>query len=91
MVKHASSYALADREQGQNAVLHSRCGRLCLGRFLWYTSRAIECDNGSEYPIPGGLYYKTGITIAGFQSRVGCLFFLVRVMPSTRCGLHCHD
>ncbi|KAG8917296.1 hypothetical protein FRC00_013810, partial [Tulasnella sp. 408] len=24
----------------------------------------------------GGLYYKTGITIAGFQSRVGCLFFL---------------
>ncbi|KAG8911606.1 hypothetical protein FRC01_005624 [Tulasnella sp. 417] len=26
--------------------------------------------------ILGGLYYKTGITIAGFQSRVGCLFFL---------------
>jgi ATP-binding cassette, subfamily G (WHITE), member 2 len=26
----------------------------------------------------GGLYFKTGITIAGFQSRVGCLFFLVR-------------
>ncbi|KAG8954684.1 hypothetical protein FRC04_011117 [Tulasnella sp. 424] len=24
----------------------------------------------------GGLYYNTGITIAGFQSRVGCLFFL---------------
>ncbi|KAG8985416.1 hypothetical protein FRB90_004720, partial [Tulasnella sp. 427] len=24
----------------------------------------------------GGLYYKTGVTIAGFQSRVGCLFFL---------------
>ncbi|KAG6333232.1 hypothetical protein ID866_5855 [Astraeus odoratus] len=24
----------------------------------------------------GGLYYQTGITIAGFQSRVGCLFFL---------------
>jgi len=24
----------------------------------------------------GGLYYKTGLTIAGFQSRVGCLFFL---------------
>ncbi|KAG9036166.1 hypothetical protein FRB95_009740 [Tulasnella sp. JGI-2019a] len=24
----------------------------------------------------GGLYYKTGITIAGFQSRVGSLFFL---------------
>ncbi|EJD46146.1 hypothetical protein AURDEDRAFT_113810 [Auricularia subglabra TFB-10046 SS5] len=26
--------------------------------------------------VCGGLYYKTGITIAGFQSRVGCLFFL---------------
>ena len=26
---------------------------------------------------PGGLYFKTGTTIAGFQSRVGCLFFLV--------------
>lgn len=25
----------------------------------------------------GGLYFHTGITIAGFQSRVGCLFFLV--------------
>lgn len=27
----------------------------------------------------GGLYWKTGITIAGFQSRVGSLFFLVRL------------
>ena len=25
----------------------------------------------------GGLYFNTDITIAGFQSRVGCLFFLV--------------
>lgn len=24
----------------------------------------------------GGLYFNTGITIAGFQSRIGCLFFL---------------
>jgi len=24
----------------------------------------------------GGLYFKTGTTIAGFQSRIGCLFFL---------------
>ncbi|OBZ75973.1 putative ATP-dependent permease [Grifola frondosa] len=24
----------------------------------------------------GGLYFHTGVTIAGFQSRVGCLFFL---------------
>lgn len=28
----------------------------------------------------GGLYFNTGLTIAGFQSRVGCLFFLVRVL-----------
>ena len=27
----------------------------------------------------GGLYFQTGITIAGFQSRVGVLFFLVRL------------
>src|ERR1700722_7047928 len=32
----------------------------------------------------GGLYYKTNDTIAGFQSRVGCLFFLVSVHP-------CHE
>lgn len=30
-------------------------------------------------PLLGGLYFQTGITIAGFQSRVGCLFFLVRL------------
>jgi hypothetical protein len=27
----------------------------------------------------GGLYFQTGVTIAGFQSRVGVLFFLVRL------------
>lgn len=27
-------------------------------------------------PISGGLYYQTDTSIAGFQSRVGCLFFL---------------
>lgn len=27
----------------------------------------------------GGLYWKTNDTIAGFQSRVGSLFFLVRL------------
>ena len=32
----------------------------------------------------GGLYYKTGITIAGFQSRIGCLFFLVCISCSNR-------
>jgi ABC-type multidrug transport system ATPase subunit len=30
----------------------------------------------------GGLYFNTGITIAGFQSRVGCLFFLVSLLFS---------
>lgn len=33
----------------------------------------------------GGLYFKTGITIAGFQSRIGCLFFLVSLsFPYTK-------
>jgi len=27
----------------------------------------------------GGLYFHTNLTIAGFQSRIGCLFFLVRL------------
>ncbi|KAG6840616.1 hypothetical protein C0991_005515 [Blastosporella zonata] len=31
----------------------------------------------------GGLYYKTDTTIAGFQSRVGCLFFLRKVDPTS--------
>lgn len=32
----------------------------------------------------GGLYFKTGDSIAGFQSRIGCLFFLVCI---PECGL----
>lgn len=32
----------------------------------------------------GGLYFDTGLTIAGFQSRVGCLFFLVHVLHYTK-------
>lgn len=35
----------------------------------------LEC-NSAEL-VAGGLYYKTDTSIAGFQSRVGCLFFLV--------------
>jgi hypothetical protein len=27
--------------------------------------------------IQGGLYFQINLTIAGFQSRVGCLFFVV--------------
>ena len=30
----------------------------------------------------GGLYWKTNLSIAGFQSRVGSLFFLVRLRVS---------
>ncbi|PCH38575.1 ABC transporter [Wolfiporia cocos MD-104 SS10] len=40
---------------------------------LFYAHIAVSCVLGV---FCGGLYYKTGITIAGFQSRVGCLFFL---------------
>ncbi|EKM56050.1 uncharacterized protein PHACADRAFT_122183 [Phanerochaete carnosa HHB-10118-sp] len=40
---------------------------------LFFTHIAVACVLGV---FVGGLYFKTGITIAGFQSRVGCLFFL---------------
>ncbi|EIW60918.1 uncharacterized protein TRAVEDRAFT_166013 [Trametes versicolor FP-101664 SS1] len=40
---------------------------------LFFAHIAIACVLGV---FCGGLYYHTGITIAGFQSRVGCLFFL---------------
>lgn len=53
-----------------------RCSQLTLGcrdKTLLITHVAIAAVLGV---FCGGLYYKTGITIAGFQSRVGCLFFL---------------
>lgn len=37
------------------------------------------CD--IDIVVSGGLYFHTGLTIAGFQSRVGCLFFLVCHLP----------
>ncbi|KAJ7778671.1 hypothetical protein DFH07DRAFT_876274 [Mycena maculata] len=40
---------------------------------LFFTHVAVSSVLGV---FCGGLYFKTGITIAGFQSRVGCLFFL---------------
>ncbi|KAJ7168414.1 hypothetical protein C8R43DRAFT_984293 [Mycena crocata] len=40
---------------------------------LFFTHVAISSILGV---FCGGLYFQTGITIAGFQSRVGCLFFL---------------
>ncbi|KAJ7118876.1 hypothetical protein C8R44DRAFT_789504 [Mycena epipterygia] len=40
---------------------------------LFFTHVAVSCVLGV---FCGGLYFQTGITIAGFQSRVGCLFFL---------------
>ncbi|KAH9857541.1 hypothetical protein C2E23DRAFT_804715 [Lenzites betulinus] len=40
---------------------------------LFFAHIAIACVLGV---FCGGLYFHTGITIAGFQSRVGCLFFL---------------
>lgn len=53
-----------------HVIVATLLGIFC-GKFfylLWF--------NISEIPL-GGLYFHTGITIAGFQSRVGCLFFLV--------------
>ncbi|KAJ7603493.1 hypothetical protein FB45DRAFT_960377 [Roridomyces roridus] len=40
---------------------------------LFFTHVAVSAVLGV---FCGGLYFKTGVTIAGFQSRVGCLFFL---------------
>ncbi|KAJ7671003.1 ABC transporter [Mycena rosella] len=40
---------------------------------LFFTHVAVSSVLGV---FCGGLYFQTGITIAGFQSRVGCLFFL---------------
>ena len=45
-----------------------------------YLVNEIEFFPCSAESFTGGLYYKTGITIAGFQSRVGCLFFLVGIL-----------
>ncbi|KAF8191529.1 ABC transporter [Mycena galopus ATCC 62051] len=53
------------------------CGRewkiLRRDKTLFFTHIAVASVLGV---FCGGLYYKTGITIAGFQSRIGCLFFL---------------
>ncbi|OCH90675.1 hypothetical protein OBBRIDRAFT_876867 [Obba rivulosa] len=40
---------------------------------LFFAHVAVACVLGV---FCGGLYFHTGVTIAGFQSRVGCLFFL---------------
>lgn len=47
-----------------------------LGVFCGKVDLTSEPSHGS-YKHLGGLYFHTDITIAGFQSRVGCLFFLV--------------
>ena len=51
---------------------------------LFLAHFAISCVLGV---FVGGLYYHTDITIAGFQSRVGCLFFLVSSRDSRFCGV----
>ncbi|KIY64126.1 hypothetical protein CYLTODRAFT_493393, partial [Cylindrobasidium torrendii FP15055 ss-10] len=57
--------------------LECLCGRewkvLNRDKTLFIAHLAISCILGL---FCGGLYYQTGLTIAGFQSRVGCLFFL---------------
>ncbi|KAG8217094.1 hypothetical protein J3R82DRAFT_5121 [Butyriboletus roseoflavus] len=53
------------------------CGRewrlLRRDKSLFFTHLIISAILGV---FCGGLYFQTGYTIAGFQSRVGCLFFL---------------
>lgn len=42
-----------------------------------YLYRNYSLDVALIHQLIGGLYFDTGTSIAGFQSRVGCLFFLV--------------
>lgn len=53
------------------------CGRewkvLRRDKTLFFTHVCVACVLGI---FCGGLYYQTGSTIAGFQARVGCLFFM---------------
>ncbi|KAG0706465.1 hypothetical protein DFH29DRAFT_151920 [Suillus ampliporus] len=53
------------------------CGRewkvLRRDKTLFFTHVGVACVLGV---FCGGLYYQTGLTIAGFQARVGCLFFM---------------
>ncbi|KAG2354669.1 hypothetical protein BDR07DRAFT_1428658 [Suillus spraguei] len=53
------------------------CGRewkvLRRDKTLFFTHVCVACVLGV---FCGGLYYQTGSTIAGFQARVGCLFFM---------------
>ncbi|KAF5371340.1 hypothetical protein D9758_004088 [Tetrapyrgos nigripes] len=57
--------------------LECLCGRewkiLRRDKTLFFTHMVVACVVGV---FCGGLYYQIGITIAGFQSRVGCLFFV---------------
>jgi len=53
------------------------CGRewklLRRDKSLFFTHLIVSAILGV---FCGGMYFQTGLTIAGFQSRVGCLFFL---------------
>ncbi|KAG2132862.1 uncharacterized protein EDB93DRAFT_894772 [Suillus bovinus] len=53
------------------------CGRewkvLRRDKTLFFTHMCVACVLGT---FCGGLYYQTGLTIAGFQARVGSLFFM---------------
>jgi ABC-type multidrug transport system ATPase subunit/ABC-type multidrug transport system permease subunit len=57
--------------------LQHLCGRewktLKRDKTLFVTHLVVACILGV---LCGGLYFRTNTTIAGFQSRVGCLFFL---------------
>ncbi|EJU05788.1 hypothetical protein DACRYDRAFT_20168 [Dacryopinax primogenitus] len=53
---------------------------LCRDWSLFFAHLAVSIVLGV---FTGGLYFKTGITIAGFQSRIGCLFFLGSLLSFT--------
>jgi len=48
-------------------------GLMCSDKTLLIAHVVLACILGV---FAGGLYYQVGVTIAGFQNRVGSLFFL---------------
>ena len=80
---------MEDSQEGQDPVPHSSDCCCCVRGLLRYALLLILFVLNPQIGLHllGGLYFNTGITIAGFQSRVGCLFFLVSSSEDLRLHL----
>jgi len=76
-------YRLINNLPYDNAEIRPCSGRISASPPYWvYSAVGVNFFRvmiPSANTVIGGLYFKTDDTIAGFQSRVGCLFFLVSV------------